>query len=110
MAMWQIFQRPINIQPDRVDSLIMACCSLQNYLISHDQMPFTIDADAYVQNGSWRGEVERSLTSIQRRTVGNNVAREPKQVQEVLKNWFCGVGAVEWQERSIAVGQGHMQI
>lgn len=108
--MWQIFQRPINVQPQRVDSIVMACCSLQNYLLSHNAMPFTIDTDAYIQNGSWRTEVQGQLTSLERRTSGNNPAREPKHMQQVLNEWFSGVGAVEWQDRMVVHGQGQNNV
>lgn len=108
--MWQIFQRPINIQPERVDSLVMACCSLQNYLLSHNAVQFTIDTDAYIQNGTWRAEIQSELRPLPRRTTGNNPAREAKHMQQVLNNWFSGVGAVEWQDRMVIQGQGQNQM
>jgi len=107
--MWRIFQRPINLQPDKVDNIIMACCALQNYLLDNNAMTFTVDADAYVENATWRQEVQTELHPLQRRLAGNHAGREPKDIQETLCRWFNGVGRVDWQDRMVAIGQGLQQ-
>ena len=104
-----MFQRPINLEPDRVDGIVMACCALQNYLLDHDAMTFTIDVDAYIENASWRREIQKEMLPLQRRPAGNNLGRDPKSVQDTLCHWFNGVGRVEWQDRMVAIGQGLQQ-
>lgn len=84
----------------------MACCSLHNFLIDHHVVPYTMDTDAYVQNGTWRAELSNTLEPLQRKQTGNNTGREPKAVQETLKEWFNTVGSVEWQEKMVTFGQG----
>jgi hypothetical protein len=106
VAMWQIFQRPITLQPDKVDKMVLACCALQNYLLDYNMMPYTMDTDAYVHNGTWRAELNAELFPLQRRSFGNNVTRESKQIQQTLKNWFCTIGSVHWQDRMIQFNEG----
>jgi len=95
--MWHIFQRPINLQLDRVDNLVMACCALQNYLLGNNAMTFAVDA--YVENATWRQEIQTELHQLQRRLAGNHTGREPKDMQETLCWWFNGIGRVDWQDR-----------
>jgi len=72
--MWHIFQWPINLQLDRVDNLAMACCALQNYLLGNNAMTFAVDADAYVENATWRQEIQTELHPLLRCMVGNHTA------------------------------------
>lgn len=107
--MWRIFQRPINLEPEKVDAVVMACCALHNYLIDRNVMAFTIDADAYLENGTWRHELQQGMEPLQRRQGGNNPGRQPKAMQDHLCHWFNSVGGVEWQERMVSIGQGLQQ-
>lgn len=53
-AVWRIYRRPINVEPDKVDNIVLASCVLQNYLLTHRNIQYTSDSDAYVYDGSWR--------------------------------------------------------
>ena len=99
-AVWRIFQKSINIQPDRADNIVMACCVLHNYLLANNALPHSIDTDAYITDGSWRNAIDNSnLVELPPRRHGNNASREAKDIQESLKEWFNGIGAVHWQQR-----------
>lgn len=106
--MWRIFQRPIDLEPQRIDSVVMACCVLQNFLLDRNAVTFTLDADAYVQSGTWRTEIRGDMAPqpLERRVHGNNVAQDAKQMRTDLREWFNTVGSVVWQDRMVDVGQG----
>lgn len=101
-AIWRIFYTRIPLSPDKADSLVMACCALQNYVLKHRTLAYSTDTDAYVMDGTWRAEAAARGGMRRLRVVGGNVAREPQVVRERFKNYFMNEGAVDWQERMIA--------
>lgn len=52
---------------------------------------------SYIENTTWRREVQKEMLPLQRRPVGNNQGRDPKNVQ-ILCHWINRVGIVEWQD------------
>lgn len=106
-AMWRIFQRAINVPPNRIDSIVLAACVLQNFIIDNGEMRLTIDSDAFLENGSWRPEVRGKYgpQPLQRHRASRQ-GQEAKAMQEQLRDWFNTVGAVNWQDRMVAVGLG----
>ena len=100
-AIWRIFYTRIPLSPEKVDSLVMACCALQNFVLQHRTLAYSTDSDAYVMDGSWRAEAAARAGMRRLRAVGGNVAREPQIVRERFKDYFINEGAVDWQERMI---------
>lgn len=104
-AVWRIYRRPINVEPERADTIVLATCVLQNYIITHRTIPVTTDTDAYIRDGSWRQLANSGMGRLGRRQRGNNVGAEPKEIQSKFMQFFVGPGAVEWQERMIVLGE-----
>ena len=101
-AMWKIFQKPINLQPAKVDDVVLAVCCLHNFVLAKcGPITYTADTDAYIYDGSWRREPRDGLISLQGRRRGNNSTQEAKNVQMAMMNWFNSAGAVTWQDRMI---------
>lgn len=65
-----------------------------------------MDADSYVNNGTWHAEPQHILEPLQKRQTDNNTGRQPKRLPDTPKEWLSTVGSVEWQKRMIAFGQG----
>ena len=103
--MWRIYRRPINVEPHRADSIVLATCALQNFVLTHRTIPFTTDTDAYIRDGTWRQLASTGMRRIGRRQRGNNPGTDPKDVQTKFRLFFNGAGAVEWQERMIALAE-----
>lgn len=103
--MWRIYRRPLNIEPERGDYIVLATTVLQNYIITHRNIPFSTDTDAYIRDGTWRQLPNGGMRRMGRRQRGNNVASEPKAIQQKFTEFFNGPGAVEWQERMITLGE-----
>ena len=104
-AVWRIYRRPINVEPHRADSIVLATCALQNFVLTHRTIPFTTDTDAYIRDGTWRQLANTGMRRIGRRQRGNNPGTDPKDVQTKFRLFFNGAGAVEWQERMIALAE-----
>lgn len=101
-AIWRIFYTRIPLSPEKPDSLVIACCALQNYVLSHRTLAYSTDTDAYVMDGTWRAEAAARGGMRRLRVVGGNVAREPQVVRDRFKDYFMNEGVVDWQERMIA--------
>lgn len=100
-AIWRIFYTRIAQSPEKVDSLVLACCALQNYVLRHRTLAYSTDTDAYVLDGTWRAEAAARGGMRRLRPAGGNVAREPQVVRDRFKDYFVNQGAVDWQERMI---------
>ena len=70
-AIWQIFKTTIYLQPEKADSIVMACCALHNFVLHHRTLSFTTDPDAYIRDGTWRTMRRAGLRPIQHRQAGN---------------------------------------
>lgn len=101
-AIWRVFHTHISLSPDKVDKIVLACCALQNFVIKHRTLAFTIDTDAYVQDGTWRAAARGGMRALRPRG-GGNISDNAKVVRDKLKNYFTTSGSVEWQERMISL-------
>ena len=107
-AIWRIFHTHINLAPEKVESVVLACCALQNFVITHRTLDFSMDTDAYIADGTWRGTVRAGMRPIRRRG-GGGVPENAKAVRDRFKEYFNTVGAVEWQERMIALADANVE-
>lgn len=101
-AVWRIFQCNINLQPEKIDKVVLACCALHNFVLKHRGLAFTTDTDAYVEDGSWRGLPRAGLRGM-RPLAGGNTGRDPKAIRDQFKQYFNGLGSVNWQEHMITL-------
>lgn len=96
-ATWRIFEHSISLQPDKTKLIVKATCVLHNFLQKRKQTIFTPDTDGI--DGSWRESTSSGLGELT--TVGRPAAQTAKEVRNTFREYFNGVGAVEWQERMI---------
>jgi hypothetical protein len=90
-------------KPERVASIVLACCTLHNLIRLRTKGADTGIEDApgpagSIVPGRWRHDVQLDGGRPAKNTDGN----AGKRVREELKRYFVGPGAVDWQEESIA--------
>ena len=96
-----IFQKPMNLSPEKVQVVVLACCYLHNFLRSKSQNTFSSDIvdvenveTATFVKGSWRENYE--LTPLQS-TLARNSCDSAKQIREAFMEYFNSEGQVSWQ-------------
>lgn len=109
-ARFRIFEKPITINPDKVDSLVKATVALHNWLrITSPGVYFyrgCVDEEnintGEVVPGSWRTEVlNEGLSSVTYKSKHHNPTIAAKNVRDELADWFMGEGSVPWQLRFV---------
>ncbi|KAJ8897420.1 hypothetical protein PR048_002766 [Dryococelus australis] len=104
---FHLFQKPILLDIDNVDNVVLACCVLCNYLRRNSRGYITnscVDNED-IENGScregnwWRGNawinLDRNNVTPQSQ-IGNNV-------RNILTDYLYGTGSVPFQKRMINV-------
>lgn len=103
-----IFQSAINLHPQKVEKIVLACTALHNLLRREHPSFYTptgsLDkeniADGVVTPGSWR--VDRwQLLPLER--VQRNPTDEAKAVRNQFMEYFNEEGSVPWQQRMCGI-------
>ena len=107
---FRVLQRAINLCPQKVDKIVLACCALHNYLRRHPTARATYsapgsldveDLDSGVVNpGRWRQEglwIDCDLI----RQGSNNCTCEASEVRDRLHDYVNFEGKVPWQNRIV---------
>lgn len=100
-----VFQKPISfINPDKVESVVVACCYLHNYLrskIPQEYSPFdwldSEDLETGVFTPGPRMDPNKNLAPGANRSK----SEKAKAVREKFVHYFNNKGAVEWQGRFV---------
>lgn len=85
---WRVFHRPLNVNIDFAESIVLACCVLQNYVRRRDGFR---EEDTYYQapfEGIGIGQVPRA----------SNYART---VRDKFAEYFVQAGKLPWQDRMV---------
>lgn len=109
---FRVFMSPIGLNPEKVEDIVMACCSLHNYLRDHKisrtvYMPSGSvdgeDPDTHIiQPGNWRLEENSQGWQPLARQGSNRHSTAAKQLRDYLCNYFnSSHGAVSWQYNMI---------
>ena len=98
-ATWRVFANKIALQPDKVTSMTLATCVLQNYLLDNGQICTAVtgnDNDGLINQ---RDIVNRGMADLVR--VGRGSADTAKDVRDMFCHYVNNEGAVGWQEDMI---------
>lgn len=103
---FRIFLQPIAINIERIDSIILACCALHNFLRKMSTANYITESSvdhedlnaATVVPGEWRQIA--NLPNLER-TRATNVSLSVKNVRDAYKQFYNGPGRVAFQERMV---------
>jgi len=93
-ARFRIFNSPINMNVGNIESVVIACCVLHNFLRKRKGDRY-MNADEVEDPG--QNEQIIGLQGGYNRRAG----QEAKEVREQYLRYFCTDGAVQWQESKI---------
>ncbi|KAM4015345.1 uncharacterized protein ACNLHF_002001 [Anomaloglossus baeobatrachus] len=104
---FRIFHTPINMKLDSIDSVILACCVLHNFLRRRDTDSYcpsgfvdTVDlTSGEVLLGNWRSDGP-AIAGLEPCAHGRN-PDDAKTCREKYCDYFNGPGAVSWQHQII---------
>lgn len=104
---FRVLLTTINLEPEKVERIVLAACSLHNFLrrkCAQYAAPGFIDTetptDRDAQNGQWRTQ-RHTLPPIGQQG-SNNYAGNAKQIREEFADYFVSdLGQVSWQSEMI---------
>lgn len=104
-AKWRILLKSIETSTEVANCIVQAICILHNFDIDESQQfrPELIADHGDNEDGMWRNAANGAVQEFvqQRPARANNPTNEAKRIRDLLKSYFCNVGAVAWQEQSI---------
>lgn len=104
---FQIYLKPIQLQPSKVEEIVKATCALHNWLRitsgSTYMPPGSYDEElagsTTVRMGSWHSQIQPTgLIEAPPLRFGQNYPRSAIEKRELLCKYFNEEGAVPWQE------------
>ncbi|XP_073420788.1 uncharacterized protein [Dendrobates tinctorius] len=102
---FRVLHTPMNMKLDSIDSVVMACCVLHNFLRRRDSSSYcppgfmdSVDAtNGEVQLGEWRSNAP-AIADL--RLLGpGRYTQDAKACREEYCHYFNGPGAVPWQHQ-----------
>lgn len=95
-SMWRIFRKPIIAGEDTVKKIVQACVCLHNLLLMKRQSNFNRQGVQNYRDVNCSTQQVQGLVEIQR--CGSNMyTREAALLRERFTDYFCGIGAIQWQ-------------
>lgn len=98
-----IFQKAINLSPEKATIVVLACCYLHNFLMkkSHTNYYNNILSVENTETGTVEIGTERSEHTLNGLRLGSyrNATKNAKQVRECFRNYFNNEGQVDWQRK-----------
>ena len=107
----RVFMSPMRFMPEVVEEIVMACCTLHNFLRSKQVSrnvytpPGSLDNEDMdthaILAGDWRaGQEPGGLLQLHKQGSNNFTARV-KEIRKILCQYFNSAGAVPWQDNMI---------
>ena len=94
-ACWRIFRKPLEVQPETADKLVLAACCLHNMLCKERDLPTEVEPLCLSTSAFHNTQMLR-----------RNAPSEAFQVRESFKNYFNSpVGSLPWQRDVIYRGR-----
>lgn len=94
---WRIFSRRIDLEPEKVKKIILACCSLHNMLRTSRVPPR--GAPPANQQPHYEPPIQETERNLEPLAMRPSV--EAMDIRDNFCSYFNGVGAVEWQDNMI---------
>jgi hypothetical protein len=109
-ARFRIFHTTINLQPSKVDDIVMACVVLHNFLRRRHRTQYTPGSmldrenveDANVVEGDWRNEQPQGRFDMLRNVRQEKSATEASANRDNYVEYFNGTGKVPFQDRMVS--------
>lgn len=106
---FQIFRRPILLQPDKAELIVLASCVLHNYLMTKSASTYapsgTFDHDDHhgnITNGTWRQEQHQLSFQSFSQQGSNSRTQTAAEIRNTFMNYFMSPeGEVHWQYKYI---------
>ncbi|XP_069801016.1 putative nuclease HARBI1 [Dendropsophus ebraccatus] len=92
---FRIFHTAINLKPENIDKVVMACCVLHNFLRRHESQTYL--SSSREESGSGQIDAVDQFTSLQP-TSFHRHSHDAITARDLYKNYFNGEGSVPWQE------------
>ncbi|XP_069813053.1 uncharacterized protein [Dendropsophus ebraccatus] len=92
---FRIFHTAINLKPENIDKVVMACCVLHNFLRRHESQTYLSSSSE--ESGSGLIDAVDQFTSIQP-TSFHRHSHDAITARDLYKYYFNGEGSVPWQE------------
>lgn len=105
VSKFRIFEKPIPLIADKVDTIVLACCAIHNWLRKASQAylpPGLIDHEDYnyeITNGTWRQKQNCLMDLVP--TNNKNACIDAKKIRDDYCAYFNGEGVVPWQWKLI---------
>jgi hypothetical protein len=99
---FRVFLTTINLEPEKVDNIILVTCSIHNFLVEHNKHNYISCQDIeQTENqqlipGQWRRDSQ--LSRMQTTSIRNSSKSAKKQHKELTKYFVSEYGSVPWQE------------
>lgn len=97
-----VFQKPINLRPEKTALITLACCYLHNFLIKTNQN-FCSSKNVFIEENIQTSEIENgseitgNLLTPLKKTPAQIISLEAKTVRDKYYSYFCREGQVRWQ-------------
>lgn len=101
---FRIFHSPINLHPDKVVSLVLACTCMHNFLrrdqvTQYTQPEGSLDSEDLLHRTVAPGEWRRKSGLIGLQRAGRNATHEAKSVREQYMEYFLEENSLAWQDQ-----------
>ena len=91
---FRVFRTPLAVHPESAEKIVMACCTLHNYLRDHT---LTV-TDAHDREAE--GHFDGALVTLNHQG-SNNYTGQASQIRDTLCDYFNGSGRLTWQDRIV---------
>ena len=103
---FRVFEKPISLKLETVDKVVLACCTIHNWLrktnpcyVSGGLIDYE-DENHHVFLGSWRQDKNSGLRDLPT-TLHRNATLQAQQTREKYRDYFNNEGSVPWQKKLI---------
>lgn len=108
-AVFRVLRKPLLLQPDNAEKVVLACCYLHNFLQNNKSATVlycpagTYDKEdtssRILSPGSWRNEPKPSETFLNVKRIGRKATRVAQEVRGQFARYFSTNGRVPWQDK-----------